>query len=99
MITSDSFFRTAHNSLSPPPSISLADLTDPADKKSGDAYHFIVYAPVNGHIYEFDGLKRAPVKHGAFSESGEGWTGKAREVVEKRIATYPPESVSAFLPF
>lgn len=94
MITSDSFFREAHNSLSPPPSVSLADLDLDRDKTKGDAYHFIVYLPYNESIYELDGLKKSPIRHGAFS--GDGWIPKAREVIEARIATYPPESVSTF---
>jgi ubiquitin carboxyl-terminal hydrolase L5 len=121
VITSDNFFRTAHNSLSPPPSVSLAEL-DLQREKSGDAYHFIVYLPHAGHIYEFDGLKKAPVRHRAFAaaapgqqqQGGEGngsgsgsgsggrseedWTAAAREVIEARIATYPPESVRSFVP-
>ena len=31
-----------------------------------------------GSVYELDGLKQAPVRHGAYSESGEGWVAKAR---------------------
>ncbi|CAE6419744.1 unnamed protein product [Rhizoctonia solani] len=58
-------------------------------KSSQDAYHFISYLPVMGQIYEFDGLKRAPVAHGSYAETGEGWVAKAREVIEKRIGTYP----------
>jgi len=91
VITSDSFFREAHNSLSPPPSVSLADLDLDRDKTKGDAYHFIVYLPYNESIYELDGLKKTPIRHGAFD--GDGWIPKAREVIEARIATYPPESL------
>ncbi|KAF8324439.1 ubiquitin carboxyl-terminal hydrolase [Cantharellus anzutake] len=92
VITSDNFFRSAHNSLSPPPSISLAEL-DIQREKSGDAYHFIVYLPHRGYIYELDGLKRSPVRHVAYSEGPEGWTPKAKEVIEARIATYPAGSL------
>jgi len=89
VITSDNFFRSAHNSLSPPPSISLAEL-DIQRERSEDAYHFIVYLPHQGFIYELDGLKRSPVRHSAYSE---GWTGIAKEVIEARIATYPAGSL------
>lgn len=95
VITSDAFFRTAHNSLSPPPSVSLAEL-DLQRNKSDEAYHFIVYLPHNGSIYELDGLKRSPVKHGAYETTGEGWVAKARQVIESRIATYPAGSVRLF---
>lgn len=76
VITSSDWLREAHNALSPPSSISLED---PEMKKTAeDAYHFIVYMPYMGAIYEFDGLKDAPVTHGPYDERGEGWTAKAR---------------------
>ncbi|THV06705.1 ubiquitin-specific protease [Dendrothele bispora CBS 962.96] len=88
VITSADWLREAHNSLSPPSAISLDGLGLP--RKSEDAYHFVVYLPVMGSIYELDGLKPHAVKHGSYDESGEGWLGRAREVIENRIATYPP---------
>ncbi|KZS88713.1 cysteine proteinase [Sistotremastrum niveocremeum HHB9708] len=91
-ITSSEFLREAHNSLSPPSALSLADLDlGPRDKE--DAYHFIVYTPVNGVLYELDGLKRSPVRHGVFPSTGEGWVALARDVIQKRIETYPPGSL------
>ncbi|EGN99598.1 hypothetical protein SERLA73DRAFT_106221 [Serpula lacrymans var. lacrymans S7.3] len=86
-ITSADWLREAHNSLSPPSAISLDGLGLPS--KSEEAYHFVVYLPVMGSLYELDGLKRCPVQHGAYEESGEGWVKRAREVIESRIATYP----------
>jgi len=92
VVTSSHFLRTAHNSLSPPSSISLDGL-GPKPRSSEDAYHFVVFIPHAGCIYELDGLKRAPVRHGEYTEEGEGWVGKARSVIENRIATYPPGSL------
>ena len=76
-ITSSDWLREAHNSLSPPSAISLDGLLDPP-KTSEDAYHFVVYIPYAGAVYELDGLKQSPVRHGGYSESGEGWLAKAR---------------------
>ncbi|CDO69260.1 hypothetical protein BN946_scf185042.g162 [Trametes cinnabarina] len=90
-ITSSDWLREAHNALSPPSAISLEGLDLP--KTTEDAYHFIVYVPYAGSVYELDGLRQAPVKHGAYSEGGEGWVAKAREVIQARIATYPPGAV------
>ncbi|KAJ3534434.1 hypothetical protein NM688_g7139 [Phlebia brevispora] len=91
-ITSADWLREAHNALSPPSSIYL---DDPDLKKTAeDAYHFIVYMPYMGALYEFDGLKDAPVTHGPYNEQGEGWVAKAREVIEARIATYPAGSLN-----
>ncbi|KAJ7124984.1 ubiquitin carboxyl-terminal hydrolase [Mycena epipterygia] len=87
VITSADWLREAHNSLSPPSAISLDGLGLP--KTSEDAYHFVVYLPVMGSLYELDGLKEFPVRHGPYEEMGEGWVKKARETIEARIATYP----------
>jgi ubiquitin carboxyl-terminal hydrolase L5 len=76
VITSSDWLREAHNALSPPSSISL---DDPSYKKTAEeAYHFVVYMPYMGSIYELDGLKEHPVLHGSYDEAGEGWVAKAR---------------------
>lgn len=90
-VTSADWLREAHNALSPPSAISLDGLG--SSKKSEDAYHFVVYIPVLGCVYELDGLKPFPVRHGPYAESGEGWLLKAREVIEARISTYPQGSI------
>ncbi|KAJ3926127.1 MAG: ubiquitin carboxyl-terminal hydrolase [Lentinula lateritia] len=88
VITSSDWLREAHNSLSPPSAISLDGLGLP--KQTEDAYHFVVYLPFMGSLYELDGLKPHAVRHGSYNETGEGWLSRAREVIENRIATYPP---------
>jgi ubiquitin carboxyl-terminal hydrolase L5 len=82
-ITSADWLREAHNSLSPPSAISLDGLGLP--RRSEDAYHFVVYLPVMGSIYELDGLKPHAVKHGAYDESGEGWLSRARFVFRNTL--------------
>jgi ubiquitin carboxyl-terminal hydrolase L5 len=84
VITSADWLREAHNSLSPPSAISLDGLGLP--RKSEDAYHFVVYLPVMGALYELDGLKRHPVRHGSFEETGEGWIKVAR-CVSRMVVT------------
>ncbi|KAG5221850.1 Ubiquitin carboxyl-terminal hydrolase [Salix suchowensis] len=76
VITSADWLREAHNALSPPNAISLDELGLP--KKSEDAYHFVVYLPFMGSVYELDGLKQYPVNHGPYAEAGEGWLQGAR---------------------
>lgn len=75
-ITSADWLREAHNSLSPPSAISLDGLGLP--KTTVDTYHFVVYLPLLGGLYELDGLKQHPISHGPFEEIGEGWVKKAR---------------------
>ncbi|KAH8994662.1 ubiquitin carboxyl-terminal hydrolase [Lactarius hatsudake] len=86
-VTSADWLRAAHNALSPPSAISLDGLDLP--KTTEDAYHFIVYLPILGSVYELDGLKQAPITHGLYEEGGEGWIARARGAIEARIATYP----------
>lgn len=91
-ITSSDWLRAAHNALSPPSSLSLDGLGLPKSR-SEDVYHFVVYVPHVGALYELDGLKPHPIHHGQYEEGGEGWLKKARQVIEARIATYPPGSL------
>ncbi|KAH8984512.1 hypothetical protein EDB92DRAFT_1936490 [Lactarius akahatsu] len=90
-VTSADWLRAAHNALSPPSAISLDGLDLP--RTTEDAYHFIVYLPILGSVYELDGLKQAPITHGLYEEGGEGWIARARGVIETRIATYPSGSL------
>lgn len=62
------------------------------DREKEDPYHFIAYVPVSGVLYELDGLRDSPVMHAALEDDGE-WLEKARDTIEKRIATYPPGAV------
>lgn len=52
-------------------------------------YHFIAYTPVNGTLYELDGLQPHPISHGACDTST--FPEKVIEVLQRRIARYPPE--------
>lgn len=78
-ITSSDWLREAHNALSPPSAFSLDGLDLP--KRAEDAYHFIVYLPSMGALYELDGLRPHAVRHGPYqesSEASEGWLKTAR---------------------
>lgn len=77
-MTSADWLREAHNSLSPPSAVSLDGLGLPKSAAE-EAYHFVVYLPSLGALYELDGLKPNPVSHGAYDEKHtEGWLKKAR---------------------
>ena len=34
---------------------------DEVSRKDEDTFHFVAYVPINGRLYELDGLKEGPV--------------------------------------
>mgnify|MGYP001378323421 CR=1 FL=1 len=49
---------------------------------TGEAFHFVSYVPINGRLYELDGLKSYPIDHGPVSED---WTENFRQVIIDRL--------------
>lgn len=91
LITNSDLIRTVHNSFSSSSPFSISH--DPSiSRPKQDAYHFITYVPVQGSLWELDGLKEGPVRHGAVPE-GQGWLDVARDVIQRRISEYPAGSL------
>lgn len=59
---------------------------------SGEAYHFVSFVPINGHLFELDGLKPYPTDHGPWA-SDEDWTDKFRRVMAERLGRDAGEQV------
>ncbi|XP_026327350.1 ubiquitin carboxyl-terminal hydrolase calypso isoform X2 [Hyposmocoma kahamanoa] len=59
---------------------------------TGEAYHFVSLVPINGHLFELDGLKPYPTDHGPWAES-EDWTDKFRRVMAERLGRDAGEQV------
>lgn len=59
----------------------------PASEEDTDVYHFIAYTPVNGALYELDGLQPYPISHGPCDENN--FPEKVIEVLQRRVARYP----------
>ncbi|TDH66658.1 uncharacterized protein CCR75_005160 [Bremia lactucae] len=55
-----------------------------------DVYHFVAYVPVNGKVYELDGLQEGPICLGEVSdfENCDSWHQVACPVIQKRIEKY-----------
>ncbi|KAJ1801057.1 hypothetical protein LPJ59_000591 [Coemansia sp. RSA 2399] len=74
--------RTVHNSFQRIESF-LNDIHRPATEDD-DVFHFVSYVPVNGRLYELDGLKPAPIDHGATDD----WLTDVSSVIQNRINEY-----------
>lgn len=51
---------------------------------TGEAFHFVSFVPINGHLFELDGLKPYPMDHGEWGEH-EDWTDKLRRIMADRL--------------
>lgn len=75
--------RTVHNSFARQ---TLFELDNSKNNKDEDVFHFVSYLPINGRLYELDGLKEGPIDLG--SVEGDNWLDVVRPVIEKRIQKY-----------
>lgn len=83
-LTNATVIRNAHNSFRPPDSALL--LKQSKKGKAEDAYHYVSYLPILGHLWELDGLKRGPLKLGPCTK--EDWLKLASETLKQRIEQY-----------
>ena len=66
------------------PSAGSAGLPTSSSRSGAETFHFVSYLPINGHLYELDGLKRYPIDHGPVPE-GTDWTETFRRVIKERL--------------
>ncbi|KAJ9122028.1 hypothetical protein QFC24_004255 [Naganishia onofrii] len=88
LITNSDKIRQVHNSFSVSSPFAISQHPSLQSQNKEDPYHFVAYVPAQGCLWELDGLRRGPIRHGEVSDKGEGWIAAAREAVERRIATY-----------
>lgn len=50
---------------------------------TGEAFHFVSFVPIDGHLFELDGLKPYPMNHGPCD--GDDWTEKFRGTMADRL--------------
>lgn len=51
---------------------------------TGEAFHFVSYVPINGRLFELDGLKPYPMDHGPWKDNEE-WTEHFKRVIMDRL--------------
>ncbi|KAJ4317555.1 hypothetical protein N0V84_007300 [Fusarium piperis] len=83
-LSNSDLIREVHNSFAR--SSPFADETDKTGAEAEDAFHFIAYTPINGTLYELDGLQPAPISHGACTS--DNFASRVVEVLQRRIARY-----------
>lgn len=88
-LSNSDLIREVHNSFARSDPF-VSDESRPATKDD-DLFHFIAYLPINGALYELDGLQNAPKNHGPASE--DDWLSKAGSVIQARIARHASNEI------
>ncbi|KAI0407479.1 ubiquitin carboxyl-terminal hydrolase [Xylaria palmicola] len=83
-LSNSELIRDVHNSFAK--SSPFVDETQRTGGEAEDAFHFIAYTPVDGTLYELDGLQPAPISHGACA--ADEFPARVMEVVRRRVARY-----------
>ncbi|KAI0909002.1 ubiquitin carboxyl-terminal hydrolase [Ustulina deusta] len=83
-LSNSELIRDVHNSFAK--SSPFVDETQRTSGEPEDAFHFIAYTPIDGTLYELDGLQPAPISHGACAAAE--FPAKVMAVLQRRIARY-----------
>lgn len=86
-ISNSETIRSVHNSFSRPNPFVDEDNDRDHDENEDGIYHFIAYVPVNGELYELDGLLPYPISHGPCTF--EEFPAKLSQVLQRRVSRGP----------
>ncbi|KAL4717511.1 hypothetical protein ACJJTC_000660 [Scirpophaga incertulas] len=76
--------RSAHNSMT---NQQLFEFDPKTSSNDDDAYHFVGYMPINGRLYELDGLREGPIDHGPIQPK-QDWLDVVRPILMRRMSVY-----------
>ncbi|KAJ8672776.1 hypothetical protein QAD02_004036 [Eretmocerus hayati] len=83
-LSNSDVIREVHNSFARQ---TLFEFENKQAAKDDNVFHFISYVPIDGKLYELDGLKEGPIDLGP-CEAGDQWVQAAKPIIEKRIKKY-----------
>uniref|UniRef100_A0A7S1ESE7 Ubiquitin carboxyl-terminal hydrolase n=1 Tax=Timspurckia oligopyrenoides TaxID=708627 RepID=A0A7S1ESE7_9RHOD len=85
--------RSAHNSFAPVQVLeSVQDGNTAQNDAEDELYHFVSYVPLNGSVYELDGLQKGPILLGKIEE-GSSWVDVAGPAIQSRIDEYSASEI------
>ncbi|XP_065067666.1 ubiquitin carboxyl-terminal hydrolase isozyme L5-like [Rhopilema esculentum] len=87
-ITNSDSIKQVHNSFARQ---AMFEFDNTKKEKDDDVYHFVAFVPIQGRLYELDGLKEGPIDHGACTH--EGWLKICKPIIEGRMQKYSAEEI------
>ncbi|BFZ15383.1 hypothetical protein BsWGS_18422 [Bradybaena similaris] len=81
--------REVHNSFARQ---QMFEFDEKIAKKDDDVFHFVSYLPIDGRLYELDGLKSGPIDLGAIP-ADKDWIDVVRPIIEKRMQKYSADEI------
>ncbi|CAI2172382.1 10825_t:CDS:10 [Funneliformis geosporum] len=89
-MSNSELIRGVHNSFARSDPF-MMDSSGSSSSEKEDIFHFISYVPIQGALYELDGLSAGPVNLGPCTE--DNWLEKVRPVIEERMARYTSSEI------
>jgi ubiquitin carboxyl-terminal hydrolase L5 len=94
-ISNSEILRSCHNSFAPQHQFVVENNPfEESDKE--EPYHFVSYIPVDGKVYELDGLQPGPREHGAYGGDAGDWLDVVSPVISARMGEYSDEGEIRF---